>query len=470
MVLVTILTPFFNGIEYFEECYNSVIQQTETNWKWIIGVNGHGDEFNGIYNTLKSRINDPRIIVKNYSTKGKVDTLNEMMKDVHTDYICLLDADDVWFPNKLEIQIKIIHEHSFIDVLSTNCQYIGELNHVPSLPYGRITLNTLFQINPIINSSVIMKKEYGYWINRFNLEDYDLWFRLLIENKNIVTIPEPFIYHRIHNNSAFNNSGIQNPKALIQYYNAQVNDVTVVSAYYPVKSKNSVQDYLKWVEIWKHIPCSLVFFTTSDLVEKIKEIRVGLEDKTKVIELPFFELEAFKRYGMEFWLNEKNKDHEQYHTPELYVLWYEKKEFIKKAIDLNYFNTSKFVWCDAGICRHDEWIPCLLNFPRSDRISNTKFNVLRITDFEHETDFQKINCVGGGILAATKEIWLEYYNKYDAMLKTYLIQNKFIGKDQSIIASMIQIDPEFFELIPIIEEFKENGYFCWFSLLFYYSR
>ena len=469
MGFVTILTPLFNGIEYFEECYNSVIQQTEESWLWIIGVNGHGDENNSIYKMLKQK-SDPRILVKNYDTVGKVDTLNEMMKDVSTDYICLLDVDDMWFPNKLEIQKKILNEYQFVDVLSTNCQYIGELNHVPSLPFGVVTLDMLFNINPIVNSSIIMKKELGYWINRFNLEDYDLWFRLVLKNRVLVTIQEPFIFHRIHSNSAFNNSGIQNPTALINYYKDLVKDVSVVSAYYPVKSKNSVEEYLKWLEFWKHIPCNLVFFTTPELVEQIKNIRNGIEDRTRVIPLPFSELEAFKRYGTDMWINEKSKDHEEYHTPELYALWYEKKEFIRKAIELNPFISSKFVWCDAGICRHPEWIPRLLQFPRSDRISENKFMVLRITDFENETDFQQINCVGGGILAATKEIWLKYYYKYDNMLLTYLENNKFVGKDQSIIASIIQMEPDFFELVPIISEFKDNGYLCWFSLLFYYSR
>jgi len=468
MSFVTILTPLFNGIEYFEECYNSVIQQSEEKWKWIIGINGHGED-NSIFLLLKEKISDERILIKNYNTKGKVDTLNEMMKEVTTDYISLLDVDDIWFHNKLEVQKKIMNDNPFIDVLSSSCQYIGELNHVPSLPSGLIRLETLFEINPIVNSSIIMKKEYAFWINKFNLEDYDLWFRLVLQNKILVSIPEPFIYHRIHSSSAFNNSGIQNPAALVNYYKELVKDVTVVSAYYPVKSKNSVDEYLKWLEIWKHIPCNLVFFTTPELVEKINEIRSSIKN-TKVIPLEFFELEAFKRYGMEVWLNEKTKDHESYHTPELYVLWYEKKEFIKKAIELNPFDTSKFVWCDAGICRHNEWIPRLLTFPRSDRISNTKFNVLRITDFENETDFQKINCVGGGILAATKNVWLEYYNKYDCMIQTYLEKNKFIGKDQSIIASMIQNDRDFFEIIPIIDEFKDSGYLCWFSLLFHFSR
>ena len=83
MVWLTVLTPLFNGIEYFKECYESIVKQTETDWLWIIGVNGHGDDSNPIYQMLK-QIPDKRITVKNYLTKGKVNTLNEMMMDVTT--------------------------------------------------------------------------------------------------------------------------------------------------------------------------------------------------------------------------------------------------------------------------------------------------------------------------------------------------------------------------------------------------
>ena len=463
---VTILTPIFNGIEYFEDCYNGILAQTEQNFLWIIGVNGHGDDTNDLFVMLKNKINDKRIIVKNYLTKGKVNTLNVMMEEVNTKYVALCDCDDIWFPTKLEIQKRILNTYNFIDVLGTNLQYIGELNHIPTLPFGKITLDTLFTINPLVNSSVILKKECCKWEDRFGLEDYDLWFRLAIENKIIVTIQEPFIYHRVYQTSAFNNSGVQDISSLIEYYKKYVYDVTVVTAYYPIKSKFSIQDYIKWMEIWKQIPCKLVFYTTNNLVPIIENLRKDLP--TKVIALEFEKLDGITKYGIDFWKNQYLKDHETYHTPELYILWYEKKGFVKRAIEYNYFNTSKFVWCDAGICRNHDWIPHILNFPKAYKIPDNKFSVLRITDFEKHDDFQKINCVGGGILAASKDIWLEFYDKYDSMIQEYVSQNKFVGKDQSIIASLIKKTPDFFNIIERIKEFDD--YVCWFSLLFIFSN
>lgn len=463
---VTILTPVFNGIEYFEECYKSIINQTDQGYIWIIGVNGHGDENNTIYTKLKS-YTSTQIKIINYDTKGKVDTLNKMMNEVNTPYIAILDIDDIWFPNKLEIQKQVLDTYKEIDVLGTNLQYIGDLNHVPNLPSGIITLDILFQINPVVNSSVIMKTNIGSWRNFYNLEDYDLWFRCLLEDKIVVTLPQPLIYHRVYSNSAFNNSGVQDLKSFMEFYENKIKNVTVVSAYFPIESKFSVSNYMNWMEFWKDLDCNLVFFTSKEIAPIIELFRINKKEKTEIVIMEFSELVAFKKYGVDFWIQQKTLDHEKYHTPSLYALWYEKKEFVRKAITLNKFNSEKYVWCDAGICRNKEWIQITKSFPNGLRISNNKFIVLRITDFEQEENYQYINCVGGGILAGTKEKWLQFADDYDIIMKEFIDQTKFVGKDQTIIAHMYLKNNNFFTLLPCIKEF--DAFTKWFSLLFYFS-
>ena len=200
MVWCTILTPLFNGIEYFNECYNSVVQQTDNEWIWIIGINGHGPT-NPIFDQLIQLANK-RIIVKNYLTIGKVDTLNAMIAEVSSEYIAILDCDDIWIPQKLEFQKHILFTNPSIDVLGTGCQYIGDLNHSPTLPVGHITLDLLLQgTNPIINSSVVSRKKDIVWNSKwYGLDDYDLWIRLSLTGKTIYTVAQPTVYHRIHSN------------------------------------------------------------------------------------------------------------------------------------------------------------------------------------------------------------------------------------------------------------------------------
>ena len=462
MVWLTVLTPLFNGIEYFKECYESIVKQTETDWLWIIGVNGHGDDSNPIYQMLK-QIPDKRITVKNYLTKGKVNTLNEMMMDVTTPYIALCDCDDVWIPQKLEIQKILLENNRNIDVLGTSCQYIGELNHVLNLPEGKINLETMFKINPIVNSSVILKTQNAFWEDRFGLEDYDLWFRLILENNTICVINQPLIYHRIHKESAFNNSGVQDVNALLKYYREKVSDVTVVTAFYPMKSKFQPTQYIDWIKpFWSQVKCNTVFFTSEEYAPYIQSI---CSLSIKVITMDFSEIEAYKKFSKDFWLGEEEKDHETNHSADLYAIWYEKKEFVKKAIVMNLFLTNKFVWCDAGICRSEGWIPHIQLFPLSHKIPEDKFLILKITDFEKEEDLKFKNSVGGGILAGTKEKWFEFSEQYDSVLEEFVESSKFVGKDQTLIATMYKKNPSFFKLID--RQFDEN--MCWFTLLFFLS-
>ena len=63
------------------------------------------------------------------------------------------------------------------------------------------------KVNPIINSSSIIKKNLCQWNSDFDLEDYDLWIRLKKLNKQFFNCPEILVKHRIHNASAFNSKG-----------------------------------------------------------------------------------------------------------------------------------------------------------------------------------------------------------------------------------------------------------------------
>ena len=98
---------------------------------------------------------------------------------------------------------------------------------------------------------------------------------------------------------------------------------------------------------------------------------------------------AFKRYGYKFWKDQVDLDQEyrdtekteKTHTPELYAIWYEKKEFVLKAIELNPFNHSKFLWADAGGFRLPQWYSQLQNFALAEKVSDSKMFLLEIEPF-----------------------------------------------------------------------------------------
>ena len=205
--MISILMPIYNGIEYISESVGSVLCQTFKEWELIIAVNGY-PENSPVYQIAKEYENiDTRIRVLDfYNTKGKANTLNKMIVHCKCEYIAILDVDDIWMPTKLQVQANLLKEDKY-DVVGTKCVYFEILEGViPHIPNGDISHFNFKQVNPVINSSAVLRKELGYWNEEFasGVEDYELWVRLWLKGKKFYNFEEVLVKHRLHNSSAFN--------------------------------------------------------------------------------------------------------------------------------------------------------------------------------------------------------------------------------------------------------------------------
>lgn len=201
--------PIYNGIEFINESIPSILQQTYDEWELLIGINGH-PENSEVYKIAKLFEDSNKIRVFDfYNIHGKANTLNEMIKYCKYNYIALLDVDDLWHPQKLQIQCQLLNK---FDVIGSACVWIGDRpGVVPQIPTGDISNFDFSIVNPIINSSVLIKKEFCFW-NENGIEDYDLWLRLRKLNKKFFNFNEILVFHRIHQQSAFNSGGKNNNK------------------------------------------------------------------------------------------------------------------------------------------------------------------------------------------------------------------------------------------------------------------
>jgi glycosyltransferase involved in cell wall biosynthesis len=218
--MITILLPIYNGIEFINESVGSVLSQTYSDWELLIGVNGYIENSNVYQKAKEYEKKDNRIKVFDfYNIKGKANTLNELVKyvNVKCDFVALIDVDDVWNYRKLQIQSQILRHY---DVIGSNCVWFGDRNGIiPAIPTGNISSYYFSQVNPIINSSVIIRKELSWWDPRFVLDDYDLWIRLRKQNKKFYNCKDVLVKHRIHKESAFNSKGNHNHvPALLKYH------------------------------------------------------------------------------------------------------------------------------------------------------------------------------------------------------------------------------------------------------------
>lgn len=224
----SILIPLYNGIEFLEEALQSVLAQTFTDWELLIGINGHGADGGTVATAARAAAaSDPRIsvIVQGERIRGKSASLNDLVRRARADWVCLLDCDDKWEPTKLAQQHEArLGPAAEASVIGTHCCYFGERGGSPNLLSGYISHGTTLNINPIINSSCMIKKRYAYWhegVEVFGIEDYDLWLRLDSLRIKFYNVPEQLTWHRLHRASAFN-SKILYPEELAQSYRPHI--------------------------------------------------------------------------------------------------------------------------------------------------------------------------------------------------------------------------------------------------------
>jgi len=208
--MISILLPIYNGIEFIDESVSSVLNQTYKEWELLIGINGHPVN-SQVYQIakqyeLKDEFNRIKVFDL-YNLKGKIKTLHKLLEFAKYNWVALIDVDDIWLPNKLKRQLDYTKDY---DVIGTNTHYFGNSVDVPTLPYYDITMFNFTYYNPIINSSVLLKKELCNWDEKFEgFEDYELWLRLWKNKKTFYNLPDILVRHRLHNTSSFNTQNFE---------------------------------------------------------------------------------------------------------------------------------------------------------------------------------------------------------------------------------------------------------------------
>uniref|UniRef100_A0A6C0ESL9 Uncharacterized protein n=1 Tax=viral metagenome TaxID=1070528 RepID=A0A6C0ESL9_9ZZZZ len=234
---------------------------------------------------------------------------------------------------------------------------------------------------------------------------------------------------------------------------------TIVTSYFQLnQSKASHLQYVEWMKNMLMIDTPMVIFCDEKSEEIIYTLRTGKHDKTRIIITNFKEFYSYK-YANHF-LEHYKMDKEQHvgHNMFLYMIWSEKSNFMKRAIELDPFKTEYFLWVDIGCFRrpNTEYI----NWPNPQKIKNIdkrKVLLLLVQSFTHDEwqcnrleklpSFQSANRIGGTMFGGGKDVLLKWHEKYYEMLEYFISINRFIGKDQSIINSVYLLNKQMCQLV-----------------------
>lgn len=221
----------------------------------------------------------------------------------------------------------------------------------------------------------------------------------------------------------------------------------IVSAYFKIPGKKSHEWYLTHlVRFFRGVRGTVVFFTTPDVIDDIQKYTTV--DHVRIVYMKFEECCAFSSvWGREFWERQYSRDPERYHSPELGAVWYEKREFVKKAMDIA--DANIYIWCDAGCVRNEISEKCLQAFGKR-KLFDANDGRIHLQMVGQAGDFKFYVypnvCVGCAIICGNRSAWTSYRTVYDDMLMNYDKHEVSGISDQYITQSCIQKRPELFML------------------------
>lgn len=194
--MVSVIIPMFNAENTIKSCIDSVLKQTFKGKVEIIVVNdGSTDKSQVIVEELMRRNNSNiNIQLINKENGGVSKARNTGLRISKGDYIALLDSDDEWLENKLDIQIPFLKDSSRnIDFIASNRN-----NEKTTFPYkikddqyAEITLKKLLfkivgQTSTAIFKNKILKNTGYFDENQKYSEDANYWLRISIKNRMVL--------------------------------------------------------------------------------------------------------------------------------------------------------------------------------------------------------------------------------------------------------------------------------------------
>lgn len=231
---VSVIMPVFNGGHYISAAIESVLNQTWTNLELIVVNDGSTDDTSAIASVLAKR--DPRLKLINRMNSGKPSwPKNDGLAAATGEYICFLDHDDLYEPERILRLVSGLEQHPDWMVVFHDCRFInsqGELlptvylndhqfltraaNHLTQAENDWFECDQKFFIyqslvTGAIHTSTVMIAKHRlpedmlYFDTQFWIcDDTDLWIRLGMQGK-MGFLNQTLSFYRQHETSITQN-------------------------------------------------------------------------------------------------------------------------------------------------------------------------------------------------------------------------------------------------------------------------
>lgn len=233
MPKISVILTSFNHEKYIAETIDSILAQSFTDFELIIWDDLSADRSWDIIQSY----HDPRVqAFRNEERRRGFYGINRAITTVaRGKYIAIHHSDDVWEPNKLELQHAFLETHPQIGAVFSNARAIGEnsqplddsqhfyanIFNQPNRSRQQWLHRFFFSGNALCHPSVLIRKQcyddcglYKPWLPQ--LGDLDMWIRLCLKH-DIHVLPEPLVRFRVRADEA--NASGNRPENCIRHGN-----------------------------------------------------------------------------------------------------------------------------------------------------------------------------------------------------------------------------------------------------------
>lgn len=266
-LISVVMSNYNTPIEYLKESIDSVLDQTYSNFEFIIIDDGSTDDS---LEFIKS-YDDPRIkLIVNEENIGLTKSLNKGFELAQGEYIARMDSDDVCYPNRFEKQLKYMKHHSDTIVCGAWAKTLDEKNNstieewacgaINDMEEYRINLlfnnyPSLFHSSAFFNNSLLTKYGIKYNEKYTYAQDYEMWTQCS-KHANCFIIKEILIKYRFHNTSISQTKGNLQKECVFGIVQDQLDylhlvlpaDVKESHIVFPSKHAKYNAEFKKWIK------------------------------------------------------------------------------------------------------------------------------------------------------------------------------------------------------------------------------
>lgn len=216
---VSVIVTTFNRSKLLLETLESILSQTFNGFELIVVDNMSVDDTE----ELVMGIQDSRIrYFKNPNNGIIAVNRNYGIEQAKGRYIAFCDDDDLWFPDKLKLQVDLLENSPSVALCYTNAESFVANKVISNKMVRRVVHKyhflQLLRGNFIPNSSVLIRRDVFLKLGRLSenvtlREDYEMWLR--VSNcYSIIGIDESLISYRVHSGNVGANRASETLRAI----------------------------------------------------------------------------------------------------------------------------------------------------------------------------------------------------------------------------------------------------------------